>query len=113
MRKVDLRDYTVEMRVPAGDPCAPFIGAEYPYFVKDAILTYMFIPALRLTGANLVKQNAVALKIEACKEDFIELEEDEFARVKVAFDTFEGFGRPDLQLVERIRDTKQEDGLPN
>ena len=110
MRKLDLRNYTVKMRVPAGDPSQPFIDVEYPYFAKDAILTFMFVPALRLTGVNLVKQNAVALKIEACKEDFVELEEDEFARVKSAFDIFEGFGRHDLPLVERIRDTLQEKG---
>ncbi len=109
MRKLDLTNYTVKMRVPAGDPYAPMIDVEYPYYVKDAILTYMFVPALRLTGLELAKQNVVALKIEACDEDFIELEEDEFARVKSAFDLFEGFGRPDLELVNRIRDTKQED----
>jgi len=95
--------------MPAGDPVAPPIEVEVPYYVKDIILSVMFIPQLRLNGAELVKQNAVALKIEACKNDVVELEEDEFARVKRAFDTFEGWNRMDLQLVERIRDCKQED----
>lgn len=107
MRKLDLSDYTVKRKTP--DKANPFneIEIELPYRVKDSILNLMFVPQLQLSGAELVKQNALALKIEACKEGEILLEEAEYERVKKALSTFKGFTRDDVELVTRIMEAPE------
>lgn len=102
MRKLNLKSYTIKMRVP--DKLVPgnMIDVEFPYEFKDSILNLMFIPQLQLSGAELVKQNVLAMKLETCKDDEILLEEDEYLRIKKAIDTFKGFGRNDVELVTRI-----------
>jgi len=106
MRKLNLRDYIIKTKLP--DKMNPMqeIDTEYPYHVKDTILNLMFIPQLQLTGAELVKQNVLAMKLEACKDDEIILEDAEYDRIKRAFDTFRGFGRFDVELVTRINEAE-------
>ena len=102
MRKLSLKDYTFKARVPDKMNEGQLMEAEYPFPVKDAILNLMFNPSLQLNGAELVKQNVLAMKLEQCKEDTILLEDEEYNRIKRAVDTFKGFGRNDVELVERI-----------
>jgi hypothetical protein len=82
---------------------------EIPYNLKDSIIALMFIPELKLSGLELLKQNALALKIEGCKEGCIMLEETEWERIKRAVDTFQGFTRKDVGLVERVTNAEQID----
>ena len=107
MRKLNLKNYTVTRKVqnPA-DPMGEPIEAVYPYHVKDTILNLMFAPGLRLSGAELVKQNVLAIKLETCKDDEILLEDGEYDRVKQAIDAFAGFARHDVKLVERINNAE-------
>ena len=70
--------------------------------MKDSLISLMFIPDLKLNGLELLKQNALALKIEACNEEFILLEDAEWERLYEAQKLFAGFSRDDLGLVERI-----------
>ncbi|GAG52577.1 unnamed protein product, partial [marine sediment metagenome] len=49
-----------------------------------------------------VKQNMLAMKLESCKDDEILLEDEEWARIKKAIDTFRGFDRNAVELVTRI-----------
>ena len=104
MRKLILKDYMVTGKVRGGDGNPVDITA--PYHVKDSILNLMFIPNLQLNGAELVKQNVLAMKLEQCKEDVILLEDEEYNRIKRAVDTFQGFGRNDVELVTRINDAE-------
>ena len=106
MRKLDLTGYTVKRT--QNDPMKPgeVIEYELPYMVKDSILNVMFTTELQLNGAELVKQNAVALKIEGA-EGGVLLEEEEFKGIKRAFEVCKGFKRDDVQLVERINNTEQ------
>ncbi len=106
MRKLNLKNYTVEMKVPDQKNPGQMIEAEFPYSVKDSILNLLFIPDLQLNGAELVKQNVLAMKLEQCKEDGILLENEEYGRIKRAFDTFKGFGRNDVELVTRINEAE-------
>ena len=106
MRKLNLKDYTVKTRIPDQMKLGKFIDAEFPYPVKDSILNLLFIPALQLNGAELVKQNVLAMKLEQCKEDEILLEDEEYGRIKRAVDTFKGFGRNDVELVTRINEAE-------
>ena len=102
MRRINLENYTVTMKVPdGGNPYGERIEAEFPNNVKDSIINVLFTPELRLGGAEIIKQQAVALKIESSNGN-VTLEDAEYERVKNAFDNFKGFNRNDVQLVERI-----------
>ena len=106
MRKLNLKDYTVKIKVPDNMNPGQEIEAEYPYHFKDSVLNLMFIRELQLSGAELVKQNVLAMKLEQCKDDEILLEEDEYQRIKKAVDTFKGFNRNDVELVTRINEAE-------
>jgi len=106
MRKLNLKDYTVTMKTPDKLVPGKMIDAELPYHVKDSFLNLMFIPALQLSGAELVKQNVLAMKLEGCKDDEILLEDEEYLRIKKAIDVFKGFNRNDVELVNRINEAE-------
>jgi len=106
MHKLNLKDYTVKVDVPDQMNPGELIKAELPYQVKTSILNLMFIPDLQLNGAELVKQNVLAMKLEQCKEDEILLEDEEYNRIKRAIDVFKGFGRNDVELVTRINEAE-------
>ena len=106
MRKLNLRDYTVKVKVPDKMNPGQEIDAEFPYRFKDSVLNLLFTKELQLSGAELVKQNVLAMKLEQCKEDSILLEEDEYQRIKKAVEVFKGFGRNDVELVTRINDAE-------
>ena len=88
MRKLNLKDYTVKVKVPDQMNPGEVIETEVPYPFKDSILNLLFIPALQLGGAELVKQNVLAMNLEQCKGDEILLEDEEYYRIKKAIDTF-------------------------
>ncbi len=104
MRELNMRDYTVKVRVPDKLNPGMYIDAELPYYFKDSLLILLFNPALQLNGADLVKQNVLAMRLEQCKEDEILLEDEEYNRIKKAVDIFRGFGRNDVELVTRINE---------
>jgi len=107
MRKLKLTDYTVKLKVPDQMNPGQVIEGEYPYHAKDSILNLLFIQDLQLTGAELVKQNVLAVKLESCKEDEILLEDEEWGRIKKACDTFRGFDRNAVELVTRINEAEK------
>ena len=106
MRKLNLKDYTVKVKVPDRMNPGQVIEGEYPYHVKDSILNLMFIREMQLSGAELVKQNVLAMKLETCQEDEILLEDEEYNRIKKVIDTFKGFNRNDVELVTRINEAE-------
>ena len=106
MRKLNMANYMVKVRGPDQMDPGKFIEGEWPYNVKDSILNLLFIQNLQLTSAELVKQNVLAMKLESCKEDVILLEDEEWARIKRAVDTFKGFDRNAVELVTRINDAE-------
>lgn len=106
MRKLDITDYMVKIKAPDNLNPGQVIEGEWPYNVKEAILNLLFNPSLQLTGAELVRQNILAMKLESCKEDKILLEDEEFNRIKRAIDTFKGFNRNDVELVTRINEAE-------
>ena len=106
MRKLNLKDYTVKVKYPDKMNPGKEIEAELPYKFKDSILNLMFTRELQLDGAELVKQNVLAMKLEQCKDDEILLEEDEWGRIKKAISVFKGFTRQDMELVTRINEAE-------
>ena len=109
MRKINLKDYDVKTKVPNSDPMGPLLDMVMPYHVVDSIVNVMFIRELQLQGAELLKQQMLAMKLENCKEDDIILEDAEYERIKKAFDTYKGFTRPDVELVRRILEAEEVD----
>ena len=106
MRKLNLKSYTITMKVPDRMNPGQEIVTEFPYRVKDSILNLMFIRELQLSGAELVKQNVLAMKLETCKDNEILLEDEEYNRIKKAIDTFKGFDRNAVELVNRINEAE-------
>ena len=106
MRKLNLKDYTVKIQAPDNMNPGEVIDAEMPYHFKDSILNLMFIKELQLGGADLVKQNVLAMKLEQCKDSEILLEEDEYQRIKKTVDVYKGFNRNDVELVTRITEAE-------
>lgn len=106
MRKLNLKNYTVKAKIPDQANPGGMIDAEFPYDFKTSILNLLFIPDLQLSGAELVRQNMLAVKLENCTENEIDLEDEEYQRLKKAIDTFKGFGRNDVELVARINEAE-------
>lgn len=108
MRRVNLVDYEVKKKaIDPANPDKPAFEFSVPYPTKDSILNLMFQRELQLSSAELVKQNALALKIEACKEPVITLEDAEWERLKKAIEMFKGFHRDDTELVSRILEAEK------
>lgn len=99
MRKLDLSNYETKQKVRGGD--GQIIEVEATYNVKDSVINVMFLPALQLMGATLVKQNLLAMKIEQAKDEVM-LEEEEYERLKKAVEAYPAQGRMDVEFVDRI-----------
>lgn len=99
MRKLNLRNYDVTQKVRGGD--GEVIEVTAPYNVKDSIINIMFLPMLALKGAELVRQNVVAMKIDQCTDEVV-LEEAEYDRVKAAVEAYPAQSRADVEFVDRI-----------
>ena len=102
MRKLNLMNYTVKVKVPDQKNPGQMIEAEFPYGVKDSLLNLLFIPDLQLNGAELVKQNVLAMKIEQTKDDVVSLNEDEYKRILAAANAYSAQSRADVELIDRI-----------
>ena len=107
MRKLNISNYMVKVKAPDKMNPGKMIEGEWPYNTKESILNLMFNPALQLNGAELLRSNMLAMKLEQCKEDEILLEDEEFSRIKKAVDIFKGFNRNDVELVERVNNAEE------
>lgn len=102
MKTLDLRNYKAKSQVQTGNPLDPNKEIELPYHFKESLLTVLFAPELRLGSVELMRQNMLAMKIEACQDDTIELEDTEFERIQKSVNVFKGFRREDTEFVARI-----------
>lgn len=99
MRKLDLTDYQYTQKVQ--NPVRGIESVTLPYLVKDSILNIMFLPELGLRGAELVRQNILAMKIEQADAEIV-LEEEDYQRVKRAAEAYVAQSRADVELIDRI-----------
>ena len=106
MRKLNLKDYTVKDKVPDRLNLGQEIDIEVLYRVKDSVINLLFTRELGLNGAELVRANMLAQKIEACENEAL-LEEAEWQRLTMAVETFKGFGKHDVELVTRINGAEE------
>ena len=101
MRKIDLSDYTIDM--PTEQGLKP-----YPYSVKQSIELAMYHPDLRLNYKDLMDHDRIAQKIKQA-DGFVLLEESEYGRVRLAFESIKGFRKEDVELVRRVMDAQEVD----
>jgi hypothetical protein len=106
MRKLNLIDYTVKMKVP--DKLNPGLemGAEFPFSMKDSLINVLFIPQLRLNSVELLKANVLGQKILACEGDEMLLEDTEWQRLSAAIQAAQGFGRMEIEFCQRINEAE-------
>lgn len=106
MRELNLENYQYTQKV--ANPVNGNVNEiTLPYLVKDSILNIMFLPELKLQGAELIRQNKLAMKIEAANGRVM-LEEDEYQRVKKAAEFYKAQSRADVELIDRILNKTQE-----
>lgn len=106
MRKLNLKDYTVNMKVPDRKNPGQEIEAEFPFNMKDSVINVLFIPQLRLNSVGLVKANVLSQKILACEGDEILLEDAEWQQLSAAIQAAQGFGKMEVEFVIRINEAE-------
>jgi len=99
MRKINLKDYTVEVRTPQG-------VEQVNYEVKTSIVNLLFHPDLKLNAVALLEQNKLAEKILATEQEIL-LEESEYGKVKRAVEVVTGLGKNDVELVKRVLESEE------
>lgn len=100
MRKIDVRSYKVTVALPDGTK------SEDDYITKDSLCICLLHPALQLTGMELLNRVKIKDKIESAGE-YVLLEEDEYAKLKTAFETIQGFSANDVEMVRRVLEAEE------
>jgi len=103
MKKIDVTNYMTEAKLPdPTNPHGPLKTVESPFRMKESLSNLMFAPALRLTGPELMRQQALAMKLESVTDGVFLVEQAEYERLVNAVTTFQGFGRDHVEFVRRI-----------
>lgn len=94
MRKLDVTNYTVtEVRAEG--------KVTLPYDTKEALITCLFHPSLKLSAREVLIRNQIGAKIEGAK-GFVLLEETEYEKLRTAVDSIEGFSKNEVELINRV-----------
>ena len=105
MRKIELQNYVV--KVPEADGSF----APKPYNVKESMVSCLLHPALKLTGRELLLRNKLATRIEEAEivegNGHILVEEEDYRKLRQAFETIEGFTKSDMELVRRVLEAEE------
>ena len=85
--------------------------APKPYNVKESMVSCLLHPALKLTGRELLLRNKLATRIEEAPivegNGHILVEEEDFRKLRQAFETIEGFTKSDMELVRRVLEAEE------
>ena len=100
MRKIDVRNYTVTLGTADGQEITE------DFKVKESLEICLFHPQLNIDGREMMKRRKVLHKIEEA-EDFLLLEDDEWQKLKSAFETIKGMSKNELELVERVLEAEE------
>lgn len=100
MRKIELRNYDVNLPGPDGS----FVPK--PYDVKNSLVSCLLHPALKLTGRELLLRGKLADQIEMADGSIL-VEEEDYRKLRQAFERIEGFTRNDMELVKRVLDAEE------
>ena len=106
MRKLILSDYFIQARVLNPETNTQEVK-NVPYNVKQSIAGLLFHSDLQLTMREAINRKELADSIENCKEDFLLVIKEDFDKIKSAFEKVKGFGRNDLELLDRIEHAEE------
>ncbi len=105
MRKIVLQNYMVMSPMPDGS------FASKPYNVKESMVSCLLHPSLKLTGRELLLRNKLATWIEEAEiiegKGHILVEEEDYRKLKQAFETIQGFTKSDMELVRRVLEAEE------
>ena len=105
MRKIHLENYMVKSPMPDGS------FEPKPYNVKESMVSCLLHPVLKLTGRELLLRNKLATRIEEAEivegNGSILVEEDDYRKLRQAFETIEGFTKNDMELVQRVLEAEE------
>ena len=105
MRKIDVGNYMVQMRNAEGNL------EPKPYNVKDSMVNCLLHPSLQLTGRELLLRNKLATRIEEAEivegNGHILVEEEDYRKLRQAFEKIEGFTKNDMELVRRVLEAEE------
>ena len=96
MRKLDLRNYDVEVMNEKGE----FEKKSYNF--KGSLIELLFVKTLNLDSMELLSHDSLAKKIMQCKDDSLLIEEAEYQMLTRSIQAVRGFGRHEVGLVNRI-----------
>ena len=97
MKKIDLRNYEFEGFDPKTNE-----KKLVPFVVKNAMVSILYHPALKLNGRDLLLTHKLATKISQCDEDIILLESVDYFKLVRAVETVKGFGKHEVEFARRV-----------
>jgi len=100
MFKIKTTDYTFPAPGPEGEI------VQIAYKVKDSFAQLLMSPHLKLGGAALLKNHAVAQRILDCEEECILLEAADYHKLRQAVESYEGFDMPSVEMVKRVMEAE-------
>ena len=100
MRKIELQNYLVKLTRENGEV------ESKPYNVKESIISCFLHPALKLTGRELLLRGKLTKQIEEANGSIL-IEEENYRKLKQAFERIEGFTRNDMELVRRVLEAEE------
>lgn len=100
MRKIELQNYLVTLTRENGEV------ESKPYNVKDSIISCFLHPALKLTGRELLLRGKLTKQIEEANGSIL-VEEENYRKLRQAFERIEGFTRNDMELVRRVLEAEE------
>lgn len=98
MRKIDLNPYNVETngKDKDGNPIV------LPYEVQESIINALYSSELHLGAMELLNNDRLAQKIKSGDKLSLLLEEEEYSRLRRAFESIHNYSRDDVELVRRV-----------
>jgi len=100
MRKIELQNYLVKLTRENGEV------ESKPYNVKESIISCFLHPALKLTGRELLLRGKLTKQIEEANGSIL-VEEEDFRKLRQAFERIEGFTKNDMELVRRVLEAEE------
>ena len=100
MRKINVEPYPIVMGALDGQEITE------DFKVRESLEICLFHPSLNLDGRELMKRRKILHKIEEADGTLL-LEDDEWEKLKQAFETITGFSKNELPLVERVLEAEQ------
>ena len=102
MKKIDIKDYEVEVSTPEGVKKIPY-GVVTS--IENVALATGPMTSQKLTMAQTLEIARIVEKIKAQEKEGkkeVLLEDADFNKIKAAFEAFSGFGKNEVELCKRI-----------